>query len=934
MKKYKIKLKALTPVHIGTGEDYEPVNFVIDDGYLYEFDEMAFFNSLDEKMKKRFLTAVEKRSDESFFEIHRLIKENKHIAKKVAFKKTQVSKAVEEEYEKIGKPVNFEGKHKNRKVFKDFNIHKTLRFSNTPYQVYIPGSSIKGALLTAFGEYVYKKDKNLFFTIFKNCMPSTKNIFKYVKVSDTTPLKTYSVIGYAVNKERFEDNDTGGPDQQLEVIYSNEKQHSEFEFELVLQENVCKKDYKLTIDELKKACNEHYRPIFEQMMDGYSIFNGKETDDFTNEYFSNSFWEKYKRLKLKKNEFLLRVGKFSQARAVTIEGVRRIRVKESGGGPKRKPLKWKTLDQETTSWLFGLNKKSGLMPFGWVLCEIIEENDEIKTDFFKKKTLNRETNTENNEDDEKKLSLKKLLFEYEKEISENKEDEFKFDYSISFNTVEYFLKEKSALKELFIDLPGPILKTVAFNNFKGFGEKPQIFEVKPILLVYAPNSVGKSSFLHALIFLKYFINHHLEGKVDLIKTNEFGDELDLGGFETFVHRHDLSKSIKYELEIENAVQILLMINGLNEKGIKRNFFLINLIRNTDSFEKDLRELYEIIAEEYEYVKNTFDDCMKTLDNKIRDARDYEEEAYLILKKIFLEMINSSYKEKKDIHLNLEKLREKLDGCVQFKEYYEKNINLTVTFEIFRDGHSAKYEFENGICLDDGEKEKIKIIDRFLMKDVVYLGPLRFYPDRDHVFNDEKNFDKFDSVNLWKLLTKRNTLRQEINEWLTDKDKLKSSYEIRVLDNKIRFYDKRTQTLVSNKDIGLGVSQIMPILVSTNFLRKKWIFIEQPELHLHPAVQAELGDEIIKGKKWGNFYLIETHSEYLLLRIMKRIRHYFEKKEERDAKFDLTNKDVGVLYIDECEGEIYLKELRLSQDGSLLDRWPGGFFEEGFKERFF
>ena len=54
--RYRLKLTALTPVHIGTGEDYDPVNFVIDEGYLYEFDEYNFYSNLSEDAKQRFNT--------------------------------------------------------------------------------------------------------------------------------------------------------------------------------------------------------------------------------------------------------------------------------------------------------------------------------------------------------------------------------------------------------------------------------------------------------------------------------------------------------------------------------------------------------------------------------------------------------------------------------------------------------------------------------------------------------------------------------------------------------------------------------------------------------------------------------------------------------------------------------------------------------------
>jgi hypothetical protein len=64
------------------------------------------------------------------------------------------------------------------------------------------------------------------------------------------------------------------------------------------------------------------------------------------------------------------VGKHSGARAVTIDGDRKIRVKISGGGARRKP---DILDQETTTWFFGATEGSltTLLPFGWVVVDII-----------------------------------------------------------------------------------------------------------------------------------------------------------------------------------------------------------------------------------------------------------------------------------------------------------------------------------------------------------------------------------------------------------------------------------------------------------------------------------------------------------------------------------------------------------------------------------
>ncbi len=373
MQSVKLKITALTPLHLGTGEFYEPTNFVIDNGYLYEFNEIDFYKKLDPKQKQEFLKAVEsKNSDESLFAVHRIIKNFKKQAVDAAFHKVQVSKGIEDAYEKkIGRAVQIKGGRRKpkTKVFNQFSIARTSRLKNN-HRVYIPGSSLKGAISTALQEYIFKKDKRLYQKLFEEAF-ATESFMKELSVADTTPLKTYAIVGYALNKERFEEDDQG-PNTILEVIYSSEKQQSIFETTLTFKEEFCSLPYQTNIEEIKNAANEHYLPIFQQMFKGYANFKSKNVDDFTNEYFSDNFYEKYKNFKLKENQFLLRVGKYSQARAVTIDGMRKIRVKISGGGPRRKPNRWETLDQETTTWMFGFNERANnnLMPFGWVLCEI------------------------------------------------------------------------------------------------------------------------------------------------------------------------------------------------------------------------------------------------------------------------------------------------------------------------------------------------------------------------------------------------------------------------------------------------------------------------------------------------------------------------------------------------------------------------------------
>ena len=135
-------------------------------------------------------------------------------------------------------------------------------------------------------------------------------------------------------------------------------------------------------------------------------------------------------------------------------------------------------------------------------------------------------------------------------------------------------------------------------------------------------------------------------------------------------------------------------------------------------------------------------------------------------------------------------------------------------------------------------------------------------------------------------------------------------------------------------MGLGISQILPIIISAQTTKNNTLYIEQPELHLHPAMQSEIADEFIKGyKNNNNQFMIETHSEHLLLRLMKRMRHTAEGKIDKDDILALTPDDVCLLYVDNNSDLTYINELELDEDGSLLDPWPNGFFEEGYRERF-
>lgn len=151
---------------------------------------------------------------------------------------------------------------------------------------------------------------------------------------------------------------------------------------------------------------------------------------------------------------------------------------------------------------------------------------------------------------------------------------------------------------------------------------------------------------------------------------------------------------------------------------------------------------------------------------------------------------------------------------------------------------------------------------------------------------------------------------------------------------LHLLDLRTNTSVSHRDVGIGISQVLPVLVSAYAAKKRMVAIEQPEIHLHPKLQAELGDVFISAALGGqeNTFVLETHSEHLLLRVMKRMRQTMEGSLPKGAP-PIRPEHVRVLYVEPDGKRSIVREMPLNERGELVKAWPGGFFEEGLREVF-
>ena len=120
------------------------------------------------------------------------------------------------------------------------------------------------------------------------------------------------------------------------------------------------------------------------------------------------------------------------------------------------------------------------------------------------------------------------------------------------------------------------------------------------------------------------------------------------------------------------------------------------------------------------------------------------------------------------------------------------------------------------------------------------------------------------------------------------------------------------------NVGVGVSQVLPIIVSSLLAPKTSLLIfEQPELHLHPRVQARLADFFFAIALTGKRCVLETHSEYMVERFRRRIAEETEDK--------LVNM-IALYFTERVAGKTHCRPVEVTRYGSVLN-WPKDFFEQ-------
>ncbi len=440
-----------------------------------------------------------------------------------------------------------------------------------------------------------------------------------------------------------------------------------------------------------------------------------------------------------------------------------------------------------------------------------------------------------------------------------------------------------------------MLTRMRLRNFKSWGDTGRI-PLRPITAFFGTNSSGKSSLLQALLLLKQTSDSSDRGLVF-----HFGDKatlVDLGDFASVVHDHDTAKSMEVSLDWKTA----------------RPFKVADT-------KHDDREVVESRRLGFSVIIGQKRNAMPP-----RPAVD--EMSYGVGDARFGMRRQGKDQDEYDVFAEAEAFR--------FIRSLGRKWPLPPPIKGYGFPDQTRAYYQNAGFLPRLALELERRLDS-----ISYLGPLRASPERHYTWAgaEPRDVGRAGEAVVDALLAARErgpmispgyrrprvSLETYVAQWLKDLGLIHDFRVMPIGDDSHIFQVRVRRTCRSPEvlitDVGFGVSQILPVMVLCFFVPEcSTVILEQPEIHLHPAVQSGLADVLIAARQTRKVQiLLESHSEHLLRRLQRRI-----------AEEKVAPNDVGLFFCDAGGDSPELRELDIDLLGNITN-WPENFFGDEFGE---
>lgn len=439
-----------------------------------------------------------------------------------------------------------------------------------------------------------------------------------------------------------------------------------------------------------------------------------------------------------------------------------------------------------------------------------------------------------------------------------------------------------------------MLTGLSFQRFKSWRDTGAV-RLAPLTALFGSNSSGKTSVLQMLLLLKQTAE-----SPDRTQVLNLGDDrslVDLGTFQDVLFRHDLA----------GAMQVSMAWN------LPRNLEIADPARKSGVLFKDDHIAF---STDIEWQANGEPGLGRPVVTEMKYGFSGET----------FGMTQVSGK----------KLEYNLKSGFKFVRAQGRPWKLPPPAKCYGFPDQVRAYYQNAGFLSDFELQFEELFTRLF-----YLGPLREYPKRQYAWAGAQPADmgrrgervvdallasRESGVRISRGKgKKRQTVEERVAEWLKELG-LIHSFQVRPITQGGRLFQvwvrrdpKAAEVLIT--DVGFGVSQILPVITLCYYAPEgSTLLLEQPEIHLHPKVQAGLADVLVDAMKTRGIQIIlESHSEHLLRRLQRRVAEETVAPEDAALYFCFTDK-----------GESHLTPLDLDLFGTIQN-WPEDFFGDEFGE---
>lgn len=436
-----------------------------------------------------------------------------------------------------------------------------------------------------------------------------------------------------------------------------------------------------------------------------------------------------------------------------------------------------------------------------------------------------------------------------------------------------------------------MLERLKFENFKAWRKADLRFG--KVTGFFGTNSSGKSSILQLLLLLKQTRNATDRGLV--LDFGGPGDMVSLGTFADVVHRHDERERMSWVLRwtLPKKLKIDDPVNSPANSLFKGS-------RLQTRCEVGLRQ-----ARLWPYqLAYRFDGVVFRLRPRTDEGTKFE-------------LTHDSEQ-------------------FEFRRSVGRAWPLPHPIKTYRFPNETRSYYQNADFLGDFE-----LAYENLMDSIYYLGPLREYPRRQYHWagsspedvgqRGERAVDAIlaatlrgekRSLGYWR---RRKQFQEMIAYWLNDLG-LIFDFRLEEIAKGSNLYRAMVKTSSSSvptalTDVGFGVSQVLPALVLLYYVPEgSTVLMEQPEIHLHPAVQSGLADLMLNVATARNVQIVvESHSEHLMRRLQRRV-----------AEEEASSEHVKLYFVSNDRGVAQVSDLALNKWGEI-ENWPDNFFGDEMGE---